>query len=257
MNRSALTTICIPAHNEERTIVDVVALAQRARAMQPSLVAEIMVIDDRSTDRTARLARRAGARVISTHDECRSFGGARGKGDAIWTALRRCNTELITFVDADVTELDESFVARLNEPLRRYPHVHLVKGAFQRMGRVTTLTAQPLLALLHPELKSMTEPLSGMFAGRIETLGSLWLDCDYGVDVGILLDVARQHGVHSVMEVELGRLTHRNRDLTSLASTAEQVARAILARSTSTTLLHDDISVRRAPPRSGTVSSRR
>jgi glucosyl-3-phosphoglycerate synthase len=253
-NRAAQTTICIPAHNEAGTIAHVVTLARRAQAMQPHLVAEIVVIDDRSTDNTARRARRAGARVISTEDECRSFGGARGKGDAIWTALRRCDTELITFVDADVTHLDDQFVARLNEPLREHPHLHLVKGTFQRMGRVTTLTARPLLALLHPDLRAMTEPLSGVFAGRVETLGALWLDCDYGVDVGILLDVARQHGVHSVMEVDLGRLTHRNRDLESLSLTAEQVARAILARSTSTQLLHDDISVRRVPPRSGTVT---
>jgi len=255
-NPAMQTTICIPAHNEMGTIAGVVALALRAQALRPDLVSEVVVVDDRSTDGTADVAARAGARVLSTHDECRGFGGPRGKGDAIWTALRRCNTELITFVDADITELDDRFVARLNEPLRKHSRVHLVKGKFHRMGRVTTLTARPLLALLHPELADMSEPLSGVFAGRVDTLGALWLDCDYGVDVGILLDVVRRHGVDGVVEVDLGRLQHRNRDLASLSTTAEQVARAILVRSAPTQLLHDDISVRRVPPRSTTVQLR-
>jgi glucosyl-3-phosphoglycerate synthase len=256
------TTVCIPAHNEAATIADVVALVQRACVQHPGLVAEVIVVDDRSTDATAAIARQAGARVLSTVDECASFGGARGKGDAIWTALRRCTTEFITFVDADITELDDHFVARLTAPLLRSPATQLVKGRFCRAvdgeasGRVTMLTARPLLSLLHPQLRELHEPLSGIFAGRVDTLGALWLDCDYGVDIGILLDVVRQHGAQSVVEVDLGQLRHRNRDLNSLSITAEQVARAILARSPQSNVMHDDISVRRVPPRAGVVQQR-
>lgn len=256
------TTVCIPAHNEASTIKQVVELVHRASRHRRGLIAEVLVVDDRSTDGTADIAAAAGARVLFTADECSNFGGSRGKGDAIWTGLRRCETDLITFIDADVTTLSSRFVERLNAPLLRSRDVHLVKGRFRRAsgrnvsGRVTMLTARPLLSLLHPEIGHLKEPLSGMFAGRVDTLGELWLDCDYGVDVGILLDVVNSVGPHSVVEVDLGELRHRNRDLDSLSLTAEQVARAILARSSQSAMLHDDISVRRVPPRWGAATLR-
>lgn len=250
-------TVCIPAHNEAATLGKAIALVKRSAARSRGLVSEIMVVDDRSSDGTADVARSAGVRVISTAVECKDFGGSRGKGDAIWSGLRRCETDLIAFVDADVTVLSLGFVKRLIRPLLSSTDVRLVKGHFRRAsgndatGRVTTLTARPLLTLMHPQLAHLKEPLSGMFAGRVETLGHLWLDCDYGVDVGILLDVAHAHGADSICEVDLGKLEHRYRTLESLSVTAQQVARAILARSSGTSLLHDDVSVRRVPPRWG------
>lgn len=254
---SSRMTICIPAHNEAATLAKVIALVKRSAARCRGLVSEVMVVDDRSTDGTVDVARSAGVRVISTKDECVDFGGSRGKGDAIWSGLRRCETDLIAFVDADVTALSLGVVKRLSRPLLVSPEIQLVKGHFLRAsgndarGRVTTLTARPLLSLMHPHLAHLKEPLSGMFAGRVETLGQLWLDCDYGVDVGILLDVAHTHGADSICEVDLGSLEHRYRTLESLSVTAQQVARAILARSSGTSLLHDDVSVRRTPPRCG------
>jgi len=250
-------TVCIPAHNEAATLGRAIALVKRSAARSHGLVADIMVVDDRSTDGSGDIARSAGARVITTAEECKDFGGSRGKGDAIWSGLRRCETDLIAFIDADVTSLSMSFVKRLSRPLLQSPDIHLVKGRFRRAsgheptGRVTMLTARPLITLLHPRLSHLHEPLSGVFAGRVETLGQLWLDCDYGVDVGILLDVAHTYGEHSICEVDLGRLEHRYRDLASLTVTAQQVARAIVARASATDLIHDDVTVRRIPPRWG------
>lgn len=247
--------MCVPAHNEESTITDVVRLVREAGRLSAVPLHEIIVVDDRSTDRTAMLASRAGARVLSTVEECAEFGAPAGKGDALWTALRHCKTEFVTFVDGDVTELHPRFLARLNIPLHADNSVHLVKGRFCRgqgrnvSGRVTMLTARPLLALLRPELQRLHEPLGGMFAGRTDTLGQLWLDCDYGVDVGILLDVAEAYGPDSVLEVDLGSLRHRNRDLSSLTHTAEQVARAILVRAGESSLMGRDLVSRRPPPR--------
>lgn len=251
------TTVCIPAHNEAATIGHVIEVVQEARREVPGLISEIVVIDDRSTDATATIARAGGARVIATGVECHGFGGSSGKGDALWAALRRCSTDLVAFIDADLTELSPDRLRQLVEPLLNDSHVQLVKGAFRRncttdgsgAGRVTMLTARPLLSLLHPELSSLQEPLSGLFAGRVETLGSLWLDCDYGVDIGIVLDIATMFGRSSIVEVDLGEISHRKRDLTSLSITAEQVARAILARSTNATVTSADLTVRRFPPR--------
>lgn len=231
------TTICIPAHNEAATIARSVGLARRARKAFPHVVADILVVDDRSTDETGAIAKRHGARVVQTaRSACLPFGSS-GKGDALTVGVHNCTTELITFLDADVTELDVEFVDLLTAPLRRNRGIKLVKGSFCRSGgssdsgRVTMLTALPLLRILHPQASTVREPLGGMFAARRETLAALTLESDYGVDIGLLIDVIERHGRSSVAEVNLGALAHRRRDLEALSKTAEQVARAILVRS--------------------------
>jgi glucosyl-3-phosphoglycerate synthase len=64
----------------------------------------------------------------------------------------------------------------------------------------------------------------------VSSFRKLELESDYGVDIGVLLDVAMRHGVESVAEVNLGVISHRNRDLGDLSLMAQQVARTILSR---------------------------
>lgn len=80
----------IPAFNEATRIAQVVAAARPH-------VERVVVVDDGSTDRTARAARDAGATVLA-HDQ------NRGKGAAIATALEyfsRSGAELAVLLDAD------------------------------------------------------------------------------------------------------------------------------------------------------------
>lgn len=231
-------TVCIPARNEEATVGYVVRTIRRSLVDRLGYVDEVLVVDDRSTDDTARVARRAGARVVSSWDVCRWMDGSRGKGDALWTSIHTCTTDLIGWVDADLRNLDPMGLIGLFEPLRVKPSVHLVKGKFERFshgrpqgpGRVTALTAKPLMRLLFPELSWVQEPLGGLFAGRVSSFRKLELESDYGVDIGVLLDMAMRHGVESVAEVNLGVISHRNRDLGDLSLMAQQVARTILSR---------------------------
>ena len=95
-------TAVIAAKDEAATIAEVVVgcLAQAA---------SVLVVDGRSSDGTAEIARAAGARVIAD--------GGRGKGEAIRRALAEVTTELVVFVDADGSH-DPADIPRLVEPLR-------------------------------------------------------------------------------------------------------------------------------------------
>lgn len=99
-------SIIIPAKNEEGAIGDIV---ERARRQHPD--AEIIVIDDGSTDRTGDVASQAGATVLR-HPE------SLGNGAAIKTGARAATGDLFCFLDAD-GQHDPEDISRLIEQLDR------------------------------------------------------------------------------------------------------------------------------------------
>lgn len=82
-------SIVIPAKNEAEAIGKVVGLA---RERYPD--AEIIVVDDGSTDETAEIARTAGAQVIK-HPE------SLGNGAAVKAGARAATGDIIAFMDGD------------------------------------------------------------------------------------------------------------------------------------------------------------
>jgi glycosyltransferase involved in cell wall biosynthesis len=90
----------IPAYNEAETVGGVVAVALQAR-----LVDEVLVVDNGSTDETAKVAAGAGARVV----ECLE----KGKGQAMAAGVAATGAEVIVFLDADLVGLVPSHVDRL------------------------------------------------------------------------------------------------------------------------------------------------
>ena len=63
-----------------------------------------------------------------------------------------------------------------------------------------------------------------------EALEVLVLEPGYGVEIGMLVDVARRYGADAVTEVDLGRRIHRNRPLAELSGQADEVLAAVLSR---------------------------
>ncbi len=82
-------SIVIPAKNEAASIGDVVSLAI---AEYPG--AEIIVVDDGSTDDTAAIAENAGATIVR-HPE------SLGNGAAVKSGARAANGEILAFMDGD------------------------------------------------------------------------------------------------------------------------------------------------------------
>jgi len=226
--------VCIPARNEETTVgavVGTVVSAHLARSGGSGLVDQVLVIDDDSSDATAAEARAAGADVV-THR------GPSGKGQAMRAGLAQTSGELVVFLDADVVDTTGAFVSELVRPLLLDPGTSLVKGYYSRPlggaptggGRVTELVARPVLRLLFPELRRILQPLAGETAARRTVLEKVGLDDDYGVEMGLLIDVATTCGASAIAQVDLGVRTHRNRTLAELAPQAEQVLGAALRR---------------------------
>lgn len=231
-------SVCIPAHNEERTIGAIVRALRTELVENRQLVDEIIVMDDRSTDLTAQQATAAGALVVSTNEVCIADGPSQGKGDALARSIVAARGSIVVWVDGDIEAMAPSIVARLVAPLLLNQQAQLTKGYFARRqgdgsiagGRVTELVAKPLLRLCFPNFAPPREPLSGMCAIRRTTAERLSYERDFGVDIGIVLDVHRQHGRSAIIDVDLGEITHRHHDLGVLSVQATAVARTILAR---------------------------
>jgi glucosyl-3-phosphoglycerate synthase len=231
-------SVCIPAHNEESTIGAIVRALHSELVVKRQLVDEIIVMDDRSTDLTAQVAQAAGALVVSTNEVCVADGPSQGKGDALRRSIVAARGSIVVWVDGDLECMAPSIVARLVAPLLLNQQAQLTKGYFARRqtdgtiagGRVTELVARPLLRLCFPTLVPPREPLSGMCAIRRFTAERLTYERDFGVDIGIVLDVHRRYGRAAIIDVDLGEITHRHHDLAVLSVQATAVARTILAK---------------------------
>jgi glycosyltransferase involved in cell wall biosynthesis len=113
--------VVIPAYNEQAGVQPVVK--QILRVMQEhDIEAEVIVVDDGSTDQTAQAAAAAGARVLRHRSN-------RGYGASLKTGISAAPYEYIVITDADGTYPSE----RIPELLERLEHADMVVGA--RVGR--------------------------------------------------------------------------------------------------------------------------
>jgi glucosyl-3-phosphoglycerate synthase len=201
-------------------------------------VDELVVIDDQSTDETASVAARAGATVVSTSDVLPHLVKGPGKGQALWKSLHVTTSDLVVWCDADITDFDERFITGIAGPLLIDPGIGFVKGHYRRPveadgaggGRVTELVARPLLSVLFPELTHIVQPLSGEYGGRRDLLEQLPFASGYGVELGLLVDVARRFGPDAIAQVDLGQRRHRNRGLDELGPQAAAILHTAMRR---------------------------
>jgi glucosyl-3-phosphoglycerate synthase len=228
-------SVCLPARDEERTVGAIVRSVRRAlvaAAGGVDLVDEVLVVDDGSVDGTAPAAEASGARVVAAGEA----GG--GKGQALSVALAEARGDILVFLDADVENFGPHFVTGLVGPLLADDDVALVKAFYERPadgtgtggGRVTELMARPVIDLLFPGLAPVRQPLAGETAAPRSVLEKTGLDPDYGIELGLLIDVADRFGIEAVAQVDLGVRIHRNRPLAELRHEATDVLRAALDR---------------------------
>lgn len=208
-------TVVIPAHNEEKTIGQVIE-----KMITSSIESKIIVVDNCSTDNTAKEAKSKGAKVI--------YCDKKGKGHAMEAGIQHVDTDITVFVDGDLGIYNKDVLKEMTEPIIR-DDVDFVKSAFKREGgRVTELVAKPLLQLLFPDIAKYEQPLSGIIAGKTSIFKQIVLEKDYGVDIGILIDII-QLGA-KIEEIHIGRIDNNSQSWESLSKMAKEVAGAILKR---------------------------
>jgi glucosyl-3-phosphoglycerate synthase len=253
-------SVVLPALDEQRTVGPMIQTLRSALMEQVPLIDELVVIDPGSTDRTAEIARDAGAVVVREADILPELGRVAGKGEALWKSLYATTGDIVCWLDADIEEFHPSFVYGLLGPLLTDPTVHYVKAFYERPladrgrlhptggGRVTELVARPLINLHWPALAGMIQPLSGEYAGRRAVLEQVPFVSGYGVELGLLVDLLDLVGLDGLAQVDMERRIHRHQDYHALARMAfvlqqtalsrlQRSGRLVLSEPPSTTLL--------------------
>lgn len=118
---TATVSIIIPAYNESSNIGDVVS---EIRQLHPD--AEIIVVDDGSTDNTANVAHNAGAIVFSHPYNI-------GNGAAIKTGIRVAKGDILVFMDGDGQHRPED----IGRMLDLFPEYDMIVGTRTRGGQAS------------------------------------------------------------------------------------------------------------------------
>jgi glucosyl-3-phosphoglycerate synthase len=235
-------SLALPALNEEATVEKVIKTIKHALMDNIPLLDEIVLIDSNSTDHTRDIARSLGIPVYIHQELLPELGARRGKGEALWKSLLVTKGDIIAWIDTDIVNIHPRFVYGIIGPLLLNQGVQFVKGFYRRPlkvgskmqagggGRVTELTARPLLNLFYPELSGVIQPLSGEYAGRREALEQAVFFSGYGVETGLLIDIFERCGLGAIAQVDLLERVHHNQELEALSKMSFTIIQTVLRK---------------------------
>ena len=240
--RGLTISLALPALNEEETVGNVIATVQQALMLEVPLLDEIVLIDSDSTDRTREIAQGLDVPVYIHQSILPKHGSRRGKGEALWKSLYCTRGDIVIWLDTDIVNIHPRFAYGLIGPLLLRPDIQFVKGFYRRPlrvgdkiqagggGRVTELTARPLLNLFYPELSGVIQPLSGEYGGRRSALEQVSFFSGYGVEIGLLIDVLDKFGLSAVAQVDLQERIHHNQPLEALSKMSFAIIQAVMRK---------------------------
>jgi glucosyl-3-phosphoglycerate synthase len=235
-------SVVLPALNEEETVGHVIKTIQNTLMKRTPLLDEMVLIDSNSTDRTREIAEDLGIPVHIHQEILPQYGERTGKGEALWKSLYCTTGDIIIWIDTDIVNIHPRFVYGLIAPLLLRPEIHFVKGFYRRPlkvgnriqagggGRVTELTARPLLNLFYPELSGIIQPLSGEYGGRRKALEQLPFFSGYGVEIGLLIDLFETFGLRAISQVDLLERVHHNQTLEALSKMSFAIIQAVIGK---------------------------
>lgn len=198
---SIMVCLVIPALNEADVIAEVV------RSVPRTVVNQIIVVDNGSTDATAETAKNAGAIVIS--QPARGYGRACRAG---MNAAVKAGADIVVFIDGDGSDCPE-FLNELVRPIQEN-RFDFVIGSRTRGARETdSLNTQQIIAarlagwLLRVRYRVNFTDMSPFRAIRSELLQSLPLrEQTYGWNLEMQMLVAQRRA--RILEIPVN---HRRR----------------------------------------------
>lgn len=235
-------SLALPALNEEQTVGKVIRTIKNVLMKRIPLLDEIVLIDSNSTDRTRQIAEKIDVPVYIHQEVLSQYGARKGKGEALWKSLYCTRGDIIIWIDTDIVNIHPRFIYGLIGPLLLRPEIDFVKGFYRRPlkvgnkmqagsgGRVTELTARPLLNLFYPELSGMIQPLSGEYGGRRKVLEQMPFFSGYGVEIGLLIDMLEKFGLRSIAQVDLQERIHHNQPLEALGKMSFAIIQAVIRK---------------------------
>lgn len=235
-------SLALPALNEQETVGKVLRTIKKKLMDDIPILDEMVLIDSNSTDRTREIAADLGIPVYIHQELLPDMEPRSGKGEALWKSLLVTKGDIIAWIDTDIVNIHPRFVYGVLGPLLLNRNIQFVKGFYRRPlqvghkkqagggGRVTELTARPLLNLFYPELSGIVQPLSGEYAGRRESLEQAPFFSGYGVETGLLIDVFEKYGLGAIAQVDLLERIHHNQDLSALSKMSFAIIQTVLRK---------------------------
>ena len=157
-----------------------------------------------------------------------------GKGRNVWfcigMTLARGKAESIALHDCDILTYEKSLLAKLFYPVANPVfNFQFCKGYYPRVadgkmnGRVSRLLVFPLLLAMEKTIgrseyldfmKSFRYPLAGEFSFRKNLLPRLRIPSDWGLEIGVLSEMQRNHSSNRICQVDLAqKYDHKHQDL--------------------------------------------
>ena len=160
----------------------------------------------------------------------REFGKGRNVWYCIGMTLARGKAESIALHDCDILTYDKSMLAKLFYPVANpFFNFQFCKGYYPRVadgkmnGRVSRLLVFPLLLAMEKTIgrseyldfmKSFRYPLAGEFSFRKSLLPELRIPSDWGLEIGVLSEMQRNHSSNKICQVDLAQTyDHKHQDL--------------------------------------------
>ena len=185
-----------------------------------------------------------GPRLVELDNELKEKGLAPrefGKGRNVWycigMALARGEASSIALHDCDILTYNKDLLAKLFYPVANPSfNFEFCKGYYPRVadgkmnGRVSRLLVFPLLLAMEKTIgrseyldfmKSFRYPLAGEFSFRKNLLPELRIPSDWGLEIGVLSEMQRNHSSNRICQVDLAQTyDHKHQDLSENDETA-------------------------------------
>lgn len=216
MKDQPLVSIVIPCLNVESTINNIIT-----EFYSFSLVQEIIVVDNNSTDKTGYISQKAGAKVFQCKEQ--------GMGYAIKHGVNKSQSNLVMKIDGDIRNPSIAWIKAL---LLSLSNNHgFVSGYYSSdydEFPVGNLVAKPLISIFIPFLKYIEMPLSGTYIFDKDKFNLKSLPNGWAFDLALLLDAHSKNGI--VNQICIGQLNDRKKKISDYRDMAEELMRFILNR---------------------------